>query len=202
MNLSDIALSSVVTYGNSKLPKTTAIFNIASATDCVNRGTARCQVDAEECYAYKTEQRWSNTLRFRRRQGDFWDVMDARSFIEQFNNIRKCKRNVVTKLRFNVSGDIRNRRDAEKIDAIARSLDIPVYLYTASSHVDFSGINHAMIQCSNEKLWQKYGQKSNFGRYKVVENAENVEQDWNRCPNNCSGCNLCSTASKVIQELH
>ena len=202
MKLYENPITDYVKLGNSKLPDDTAIFNIASATDCVNRGTARCQVDSEECYAYRTESWRTNVLRYRRRQGDFWDAHTAYEFSTLFSLWLERKRKTVSRLRFDVSGDIRNRQDIEKIDAIAESLDIPVYTYTASSHVNFDGINHVRIQMSNEELWGEYKGKSNVGRFKVVEDAEKAHEDWYRCPSDCKICNKCAKAKKIIQEIH
>lgn len=206
MKLNDIPLYNVVSFGNSKLPNSTMIFNIGSATNsCPNMGTERCQVPAKQCYARVTEQRWNNVLEYRERQREYWETVKPNNFVQNFNKIRSRKRNIIKAIRFNVSSDIRNRSDIVRIEQIARSLNVPVYLYTASSHVNFELIDNVIIQCSNTELFNKYGNKDNFGTFRVVDSFDNIlpkYSNYYKCFGNCSNCSHCLKARNVIVERH
>ena len=208
MKLNDITLNNLIKFGNNKLPKSTAIFNLGSASkSCPNKGTERCQVKPSECYAIKSERRYNNALKYRERQRRYWGNIQVRDFILQFNQIIKLKRNPVKALRFNVSSDIRNKTDVSKIEAIAEGIKPVVYLYSASSHVDLSGFDKTIVNVSNTELWNKYRHKNNFNRYIVVESDYKAKQfeseGLNRCNNDCSECNLCLKSSgKIVQVIH
>ena len=72
-------LKSHTSKGNTKIAKHVRTFNMGSATDCPNIGTDHCQVPAESCYAYQSEQNrgYSAPLPYRRRQEFIWDQLDA-----------------------------------------------------------------------------------------------------------------------------
>ena len=208
MKLSDIVLSNLVKFGNAKLPKSTAIFNLGSATNnCPNRGKERCQVEANQCYAFKSERRYPQAKQYRERQLNYWESVTARDFIYQFNQIVKLKRNRVKALRFNVSSDLRNQSDINKIESIARNVNVKVYLYTASSHLDLGQFDQTIVNASNRKIWKKYRNKSNFNYYMVTSSERKAKQFESqgvaRCRNDCSECNHCLTSTgKIIQVIH
>jgi hypothetical protein len=80
-----------ITFGNTKIAKHVAIFNMNSATDCPNaqtienedeRDTGLCQVPWSDCYAHKAENIYPNALDKRRRQEYLWDNIDAATFAD------------------------------------------------------------------------------------------------------------------------
>jgi len=208
MKLSKNPLHELLSYGNSKLPKSTAIFNLGSATNhCPNKGSKRCQVNESECYAISTETRFLTAKKFRDRQLKFWESIPVSNWIHYFNLVQDAKINKVKKIRFNVSSDLRSQSDINRIDRIAKLLDIPVYLYTASSFLDFSNIDNTIINCSNLDLWNRYRNKNNFNFYTVVKTEKQlnnfISQGYKKCKNDCSICNYCSQSTgKIVQLLH
>ena len=121
-------------FGNKKLPKTTAIFNITSALECKSRKLGLCQLgkDTKKCYALKAEKCYPSVLPYRNRQTNLWDNMNAEEFVKNF--MKEKGRRKIDALRFNESGDFRGQRDVNKLIKIARLLQaegIKVYCYTA-----------------------------------------------------------------------
>ena len=51
----------LVKFGNTKLPSTTAIFNMGTSKDCPSRLKGLCKC-ATVCYARKPEKRFPNTV--------------------------------------------------------------------------------------------------------------------------------------------
>ena len=86
-------LKGLVKAGNKKLPKTTAIFNMGSATDCPALKKGMCQAFARNpqgkmklvCYAKKAEvQYYTMVLPYRRRQEKYWKDHSAEDFAISF----------------------------------------------------------------------------------------------------------------------
>ncbi len=129
-------LKPVVTFGNLKLPKTTMIMNITSATDCVSRKLGMCQLDkcgigSSKCYALKAEKFRPSTLQHRRKQQEWWD-QPPWVIVESFKQFRSKMRRKVTAVRVGESGDLRHELDLGKVwDLAATNPDLTWYLYTA-----------------------------------------------------------------------
>jgi len=60
-------LGDYISWGNNKIDKSVAIFNLNAATDCPNADTDRCQVPWESCYAHKAEGMYPQVLPYRRK---------------------------------------------------------------------------------------------------------------------------------------
>ena len=159
-------LNAHISWGNTKIADHVGTYSMNAATDCPNIETEYCQVDADECYAARTEHTYDETLAYRRRQEYLWDHLDAQTFAMALTVIAERKRNhpfnadkrqVVSALRFNQAGDIRHRGDVVKVDRIAelvnKALGIDVYLYTASSWVRWDELPtaHVTINASNQQ---------------------------------------------------
>lgn len=129
-------LKPIVTFGNLKLPKTTMIMNITSATDCVSRKLGMCQLDkcgigSNKCYALKAEKFRPNTLRHRRKQQEWWD-QDPGDMVESFGHLRSKMRRKITAVRVGESGDLRDKLDFYRVRDLATvNPDLTWYLYTA-----------------------------------------------------------------------
>jgi hypothetical protein len=129
-------LKPVVTFGNLKLPKTTMIMNITSATDCVSRKLGMCQLDkcgigSSKCYALKAEKFRPGTLRHRRKQQEWWDQSPWK-LVESFKQFRSKMRRTITAVRVGESGDLRSELDLWNVhDLAVTNPDLIWYLYTA-----------------------------------------------------------------------
>ena len=68
-------LKNLIATGNKKLPTTTAIFNMGSATDCPSLKKGLCTAVTEKkvtCYALRPENFRPLVLPYRRRQEKYW----------------------------------------------------------------------------------------------------------------------------------
>ncbi|WP_324757149.1 hypothetical protein [Haloarcula montana] len=176
-------LNDYIQWGNnSKVSKYVGIFNLGAAHDCPNRWTERCQVDGNECYAVVDEKRYDYVLAYFRRQEYLWDCLDARTFAEAFLAIVDRKHSVEARaLKFSQAGDVRHEADIRKIDRIAQLLDdagadVDVFLYSASSNLDWSDAEHITVNQSNDQ--REYGDR----RYRAVESPTEIRDDEVWCP--------------------
>lgn len=146
-------LQDYVSFGNRKIDKSVAIFNLNAATDCPNAQTDNCQVPWNMCYAHKTENMYKQTLPYRRRQEYLWDCLDGDTFAKAFVELVSRKRNNVSALRFSEAGDFRHRGDiikAERVASILSQHSIDTYTYSASNYLDWSNVNHMTVNQSND----------------------------------------------------
>lgn len=97
-------LKSLLSYGNSKLSKSTAIFNLGSAKNCPSDRLGLCELSGE-CYAKKAERMYPSVLPYRERQRAYFSEVTAQQFVSEFIEATKNKRTTVNKLRVNESGD-------------------------------------------------------------------------------------------------
>lgn len=203
-------LSDYISFGNSKISKSVAIFNLNSATDCPNAETDNCQVDFGDCYAHKTEKMYTQTLPYRRRQEYLWDCLDADTWAKAFNMLVSRKRNAVTAIRFSEAGDFRHRGDVIKVNRIAQLVDVTVYTYSASDYLDWSEASDFTVNQSNN--FSEYGDRL----YSAVPTAEDIPDDGIQCPHDyqksngsdnpvkCGDCRACISkdAGDVYITLH
>jgi hypothetical protein len=191
-------LRDYISFGNSKISKKVAIFNMNSATDCPNIGTDHCQVPKNKCYAFQAENRYGNPLDYRRRQEYLWDNMDANLWAKAFQHVVNRMLNDVEAIRFSEAGDFRNNEDIKKVNKISKHLDgiVDVYTYSASDYLDWSLATEFTVNQSNDK--REYGDR----RYFAVKDGEKPDDSvW--CPHDyekrngsdnptkCGDCRLC-----------
>jgi len=176
--------SGYITFGNNKIHKNTAIFNMNSATDCPNAKTKEngesdtglCQVPWESCYAHKAENIYPNALPKRRRQEYLWDNVDAVTFAKALEHCFDRKQHDIKSVRFSESGDFRHRQDIIKVDRIAQIIDVDVYTYSASHKLDWAEARHFTVNQSNNKA--DYGDRL----FSAVPEPEDVPEDGIVCP--------------------
>lgn len=182
--------------GNIKIPKTTAIFNMSSATDCPSRKLGLCKaVDKNGksfCYAIKSER--ANrplVLPYRRKQEKYWKSVSAEEFAVEFLILSSMKRNPFTAIRFNESGDFHNQscvNKAEKIARILKPYGIICYCYTSRNDLDYRKVKALRISGSNFK---KPGIVNIF---KIIKKKEDKPKGYAMCPMDCHSCNRCMRA--------
>ena len=181
-----------MSYGNTKLPKTTAIFNMGAAHDCPSDRLGLCKVSAI-CYAKKAERMYRQVLPYRRQQAKYWLTCTAEQFAADFRAAISRKRNKITALRFNESGDFYGKACVAKLRQIAEMLpDIKIYMYTARRDLWDAGcfvgmpdnvtINGSGFMAHNEFI-------------PVTEFHKGP-----KCPADCRKCRKCQVAAgKTIQ---
>lgn len=203
-------LGDYISFGNSKISKEVAIFNMNSATDCPNAEKDNCQVDFGNCYAHKAENMYKQTLPYRRRQEYLWDCLDSETWAKAFQELVSRKRNDVTAIRFSEAGDFRHRGDIVKVNQIAKMLDVDVYTYSSSNYLDWSEATAFTVNQSNN--FEEYGDRL----YTAVPEAEDIPDDGIHCPHDyqkkngadepikCGDCKLCISedAGNVYISLH
>lgn len=185
-------IDSLLSFGNTKLPKTTMIFNITSATNCPSKVLGLCKV-CDVCYAVKSEKLWKTVLPYRTRQSMYWGLYSAEKIYMDIKAVLKRKRLKITAFRINEAGDFRDQEDVSKLDYISQRLKkefgIVTYCYTARSDLDFSGVSF-IVKGSGHK--QKNGQTI------VIRKGEKVPKRYIVCPANCKVCSLCQKTTGNI----
>jgi hypothetical protein len=201
-------LGDYLSFGNSKIADSVAIFNMNSATDCPNAKTENCQVPWSDCYAHKAENMYNNTLPYRRRQEYLWDCLDAETWAKAFLAAVSRKRKPVNAVRFSEAGDFRHTGDIIKVDRIAEIMsekDITVYTYSASNYLDWSEAEHFTVNQSND--FEDFGDRL----YTAVPEKSDIPEDGVQCPYEatdgdikCGDCRLCldKDAGDVYITLH
>jgi len=180
-----------LSFGNMKLPTTTAIFNLCSATDCPSIKLGLCQAFNDKgrciCYALNAERRFSDTvLPYRRRQEKVWDSLSAVDFAAQFMVIINRRLTDTTALRFDESGDFRSQADVDKLSDIAMLLShhgIVVYGYTARKDLDFSNVHsNLVINGSGFKV---------HGEFRMIPKRSDRPKGYGMCCGDCRKCTRC-----------
>lgn len=174
-------------FGNKKLPKTTAIFNICAAHDCPSAKRGLCQVvnGGHRCYALRDEKLWKTPLPYRRRQEKVWDSLSAAQFVGSFTALMERRRSPTTALRLNESGDFRSQADVTKAIRIARKLaefGVTVYCYTARKDLNFRNIGPLVVNGSGFKV---------AGEFLFIRTKNDLPKGYKICPGDCRICKRC-----------
>lgn len=203
MTINDIELFRLASFGNLKIPATTLIFNMSSATDCPSLKLNLCKAcigGKNFCYAMKAESGiYPSVLPYRRRQEDFWKGVSAEVFAEQVLQINQRKKVKVKKVRLNEAGDFHGQSCIRKADEIAEILSqhgIAVYCYTSRNDLDFSSVQHLVVNGSGFK---KAGISNEF---RMIAKDAPWPKGYAKCPMDCKVCDRCSKKGKdtfVIQ---
>lgn len=185
-------------FGNTKLPKTTLIFNMGSSKDCPSRKLGLCDI-ASNCYARKPERIYPQVLPYRNNQATYWTSTTAEKICEDMTNIINSKRknNKPTLFRFNESGDFYTQSCITKLSTIAEYLlqehNIVTYGYTARRDLDFSNASFLVKGSNNDA--------GNNGKTIVINTIEdlptNTTTNFQVCPGDCKACDMCSNPNKT-----
>lgn len=188
--------------GNLKIPASTAIFNMSSATHCPSQARGLCHVESVgvPCYALAAEKFYKAVLPFRMRQTRFWKTITAKDFVGQFLLIQSKKRNPFTALRFNEAGDFHTQQCVNKAEQIARELKkhgVTVYCYTSAKDFDFSKVRALRIAGSGFK---KEGVVNTF---LTIKDLKDRPRGYSVCPQDCRICSKCQGAGhKIVVTAH
>ena len=208
-------LSKLMMFGNTKLPKTTAIFNMGPAHTCPSSALGLCELRKtgggckDTCYALKAEKQYHKTaLPYRTRQQRYWLTVSAETFAREFIEVYQRKRIKPTLLRFNESGDFYTQECYNKANKIAKILKakIGVISYTYTHRTDLHYIN--FNQSLNVLKSGHNGNDYLAANYKAVDPAlfEQLKGEQSRnnrnallpqdmyyiCPGDCKKCSLCA----------
>lgn len=191
-----IPLKNLLGSGNTKLPNTTAIFNMTSALHCPSMKLGICKAESQgaSCYARKAEILYPTCLPFRMRQAKLWKSITAEDFAFQFLMINATKVLPFKMLRMNESGDFTSQGCVDKAEKIARILKrsgIKTYCYTSRDDLSYKNVRDLIISGSNFK---KEGIKNIF---KVVKDVKIRPKGYGVCAMNCRICTRCSDVPRM-----
>ena len=186
-------LSKLIKWGNAKIPKETAVFNLGKASDCPSRKLGLCQC-AGICYAFNAERQYPHCVpQYRDRQKAYWLSHSADEFLRDFKDILSRKINSYDSVRFDESGDFWSQECVDKMQAIAKdlkSLGITTYCYTARSDLDFSKCEDLHIMGSGFNV---------HGQFKVINSEADHDKSVPLCPGDCKICDLCKHYNGTIE---
>lgn len=183
-----------IAFGNKKLPKTTAIFNLGTWFLCPGRLEGYCEL-AETCYA-KCREVMGSVIQSRLNNYYYWKDNNAETiaeFICYSIKLETLKGNQVNLLRFNEVGEIEDQQELEKMvkvsDIVYMRTGIKSYTYTHNKSLNFNiprpnlTVNGSGFMVDNRFTVVKL---ENYKQY--VKDHEGIE-----CPQNCEYCNtICS----------
>ena len=215
-------LSEYIQLGNSKLPYSTAIFNMSSAIDCKSLQLGLCQIPVSktgktQCYAIKIERLFKTSYNYHVSQGRYWAETTAEKFVLDFKLAMDKKKKMlsdhpITALRFNEAGDFISQADVDKAEEVAKllsDLNIRVYVYTARRDLSYTNCRHMVINFSTE-LPSEYllPVQGKYGCYKAFKDVNSRPDNFGVCPcgidedKDCSNCRRCQLGVNSAVALH
>ena len=193
------SLSKHISKGNKKLPQTTWIFNLSSATDCESKKRGLCQLcNVAKCYAMTAERIYKAVLPYRRRQQQIWKDTKVSDFCNTVIDMKSRSKVKCTSFRFNEAGDFTCQQDILKAEYVARVLyrnGIKTYCYTARSDLDFSQCKYLIVNGSG---FQPNTSNSNMFYVKGQDTWQNklTGKNVRSCDCDCSVCDLCQVGNQ------
>ena len=187
----------MLSMGNRKLPKTTAIFNLPAIKTCPN-STPECR---KYCYARKAERIYKQVLPFRERN---LKATKKDSFIIDMKiNIVLTK---AQQVRIHESGDFYSKDYFDDWCDIADGFNETIfYAYTKNIKLDLSGKpNNMIILYSDDKNeYTDDDLKTMFfnGKTMVVDKNTKKVSGYFMCPGDCKACNYCYTKPEEFKKV-
>ena len=194
------AARKLLSRGNRKLPRTTAILNLTSATDCPSRKLGLCKVAdeackrrasgeaAHDCYALKSEVAYPAVLPYRRRQDALTREATAGELAAAVLSLASGSRYPVNYLRVSEAGDFRSQDDVDKMERTAILLKrhgIGTYCYTARADLDYSSCEALTVNGSGFR-------PNGGGGNMFAAVAEPTATAGPICCGDCTTCHICA----------
>lgn len=183
-----------IAFGNKKLPKTTAIYNIGCWFLCPGRLEGYCEL-SEVCYA-KCREVMGNVIQSRLNNYYFWKANSAETiaeFICYSIKLETLKGNKVNLLRFNEVGEIENQQELEKMVKISNIVylktGVQSYTYTHNRNLNFNIDRPNLTICGSGFMVDNRFTVVKPEDYKQYVDTHNAIE----CPQNCGDCgSICS----------
>lgn len=183
-----------ITFGNKKLPKTTAIYNIGCWLLCPGRLEGFCEL-SEVCYA-KCREVMGSVNKSRLNNYLFWKINNAEKiamFISYSIKAEQLKGNQVNLLRFNEVGEIENQEELEKMIKISNIVylktGVKSYTYTHNRGLNFNIDRPNLTICGSGFMVDNRFTVVKPEDYKEYVNNTNCIE----CPQKCELCgSICS----------
>ena len=180
-----------LSFGNSKLPASTAIFNMGTATACPSRQLGMCQCQ-DKCYAIKAERMYPQTLPFRERQRDAF-IFNSPKQIADAIIAGGTAKNKIKQFRFSEAGDFVDQKAVKKMTEVCKILKedkIKCYGYTARKDLNFDALKEvATVQGSGFMV------SNNF---KFIPKGSDTKGCDKVCKGDCTKCSLCWKATGLV----
>lgn len=191
-----ISIKTYLSWGNTKLPDTTAILNITTAENCPSRKLGLCALkNPNRCYARKAEIQYGHdTLPHRNFQAKIWDLLTAEQLANLIKEEISRRKKPTHILRLNECGDFKDQYDVDKAVELTKNLpELIVYCYTARKDLDFSKRGKLIVNGSGFMV---------DNQFIVVPKIEPQHQVV--CKMDCSICNICIEKKKrtIYTKLH
>ena len=183
-----------IAFGNKKLPKTTAIYNIGCWFLCPGRLNGFCELSTQ-CYA-KCREVMGSVIQSRLNNYYYWKNNNAETiaeFICYSIKLEILKGNKVNLLRFNEVGEIEDQEELEKMIKISNIVylktGVKSYTYTHNRNLNFNIDRPNLTICGSGFMIDNRFTVVKPEDYKEYVNThESVE-----CPQNCEYCgSICS----------
>lgn len=187
--------------GNRKIPTTTLIFNMGSATTCPSDKLGLCPLGGMNgdgsCYALKAECGiYPDTLPYRHRQEDMWLNSSAEDIAQAINSIIK-RRPYIDAIRVNESGDFHSMDCVKKLSKVASLVKVPVYSYT--HRLDL--FTESTTKKLHKNLTMNFSEEMSFNHdhneFRVEDTIDSAV-DSIPCPMDCKMCSMCSSRNKRV----
>ena len=178
-----------ISFGNKKLPKSTAIFNILAVKTCP-MATEFCKVN---CYALKAEKQYKNVVPQARKRN--LKASQQESFVSDMIGLITKNERKAKQFRVHESGDFYSQEYLDKWFLIAKEFpSITFYAYTKSFHLNFTGkpSNFVLIASFDESTTERarilYNmKKTSFDNtFSIVGKSEKAS-----CVQDCTICQAC-----------
>lgn len=178
-----------IAFGNKKLPKTTAIYNIGCWFLCPGRLEGYCEL-AEVCYA-KCREVMGSVINSRLNNYYYWKNNDAEAiapYIVYSIKLEKLKGNEVNLLRFNEVGEIENEEDLQKMIDVSNIVyaltGVKSYTYTHNRNLNFDVPRANLTICGSGFMIDNCFTVVKPEEYKQYVDTHNAIE----CPQNCGDC--------------
>lgn len=178
-----------ISFGNKKLPKTTAIYNIGCWFLCHGRLQGYCEL-SEVCYA-KCREVMGSVIKSRLNNYFFWKSNTAdkiAAFISYSIMAEKMKGNEINLLRFNEVGEIENQEDLEKMVGVSNIVysitGVKSYTYTHNRNLNFNIDRPNLTICGSGFMVDNQFTVVKPEDYKEYVDTHNAIE----CPQKCELC--------------
>ena len=191
------------TCGNKKLPTSTMIINMGSATDCPSDKLGLCSMGRingdGSCYALKAEIQYPDCRPYRNRQEIMWKKSSARVLTETILKVLKT-RPYITAIRFNESGDFHSTNCINKLSEIASQIPIPVYAYTHRYDIFTEDVTKNLNQNLTINFSTEMGFNHNHNEFRLTTDVKDTV-DSIPCISDCSVCSMCVHRNSAVMTI-
>jgi hypothetical protein len=195
-----LGLTFECTIGNSKIPTTTLIFNMGSATRCPSDSLGLCPFGKKHgdgsCYALKAERQYPQVFPFRDRQEFVWLNSSANTIATAINSILKSNP-YITAVRVNESGDFHSIDCVNKLSDIASKIKVPVYTYTHRTDLFTQSVTESLHKNLAINFSTDMGYNHGHNQFRLPEDVPAGVKTF-PCKGDCSVCRLCVKKRGIV----